>query len=113
VNRLRFFALVISSLFAAFAGVCLTGSLGAADPTIGNTYLLPAFAGAFLGATAVQPDRFNPWGAFMAVYFLVTGITGLELLGYSGWIEQVFYGGSLVIAVTVSRLVASRTRVGT
>lgn len=113
VNRLRFFTLVISSLFAAFAGMCLTGSLGAADPTIGNTYLLPAFAGAFLGATAVQPDRFNPWGAFMAVYFLVTGITGLELLGYSGWIEQVFYGGSLVIAVTVSRLIASRARVGT
>ena len=113
VNQLRASTLIISSLFAAFAGVCLAGSLGAADPTIGNTYLLPAFASAFLGSTAVQPDRFNPWGAFMAVYFLVTGITGLELLGYSGWIEQVFYGGSLIIAVTVSRLVAIRSKAGT
>jgi ribose transport system permease protein len=45
------------------------------------------------------------------VYFLVTGITGLELLGLSGWIEQVFYGTSLVLAVAISRL-ASRRRAG-
>jgi ribose transport system permease protein len=37
------------------------------------------------------------------VYFLVTGITGLELMGLAGWIEQVFYGASLIIAVAVSR----------
>jgi ribose transport system permease protein len=42
------------------------------------------------------------------VYFLVTGITGLELLGLSGWISQVFYGGSLLIAVVVSRIAGAR-----
>jgi ribose transport system permease protein len=110
VDALRVLTLLIAALIAAFAGVCLAGSLSAADPTVGNSYLLPAFAGAFLGSTAVQPDRFNPWGAFLAVYFLVTGITGLQLLGYSGWVEQVFYGSSLVIAVTVSRLVSMRSR---
>jgi ribose transport system permease protein len=46
----------------------------------------------------------------VAVYFLLTGITGLELLGLSGWIEQVFYGASLVVAVTLSRL-AGRKRI--
>lgn len=108
VERVRAASLVVSAFFAAMAGVCLAGSLGAADPNSGGNYLLPAFAGAFLGATCVQPDRFNPWGSFIAVYFLVTGITGLELMGYSGWIEQVFYGGALIVAVTASRLVARR-----
>jgi len=40
--------------------------------------------------------------------FLVTGITGLQLLGAQGWVQDVFYGGALVIAVTLARLVARR-----
>jgi ribose transport system permease protein len=108
VNRLRVGALVGCSTLAAVAGVLLAGSLGGSDPNVAPGYLLPAFAGAFLGSTAIHPGRFNPWGAFIAVYFLVTGITGLQLMGLSGWIEQVFYGGSLVLAVTLSRLAARR-----
>jgi ribose transport system permease protein len=110
VDVFRTAALVASAVVAAVAGVMLAGSLGAADPNAGAAYLLPAFAGAFLGSTAVQPDRFNPWGAFVAVYFLVTGITGLQLLGYAGWVEQVFYGTSLVLAVTFSQLVSRSGR---
>jgi len=108
VERIRAGALIASSVFAAVGGIILAGLLGATDPNVGSSFLLPAFAGAFLGATVFTPGRFNPWGSFIAVYFLVTGITGLQLLGLSGWIEQVFYGGSLVLAVTLSRLVGRR-----
>jgi ribose transport system permease protein len=111
VDRIRAGALVASAGAAALAGVLLAGLLGASDPNAGSAYLLPAFAGAFLGSTAITPGRFNAWGSFIAVYFLVTGITGLQLMGLSGWIEQVFYGGSLVLAVTFSRLAAKRQRV--
>lgn len=113
VQTIRSGALVTSSLLAAAAGIVLAGLLGSSDPNAGAHYLLPAFAGAFLGSTVVTPGRFNPIGAFVAVYFLVTGITGLELLGFSGWIEQVFYGGSLAIAAAFSRLAAVRRRGGT
>lgn len=109
VDLLRTTSLIVSAFVASLAGICLAGLLGAADPRVGASYLLPAFAGAFLGSTAIQPDRFNPWGSFIAVFFLVTGITGLQLLGYSGWVEQVFYGASLILAVTFSRLVSRRT----
>lgn len=110
VDLIRAGTLVTASVFAAVAGVLLAGLLGSSDPTIGPTFLLPAFASAFLGSTAITPGRFNPWGAFIAVYFLVTGITGLQLLGLSGWIEQAFYGGSLVIAVTFSKLAGMQRR---
>jgi ribose transport system permease protein len=53
---------------------------------------------------AIQPGRFNPIGTFIAIYFLATGILGLELLGAAGWISDVFYGGALVIAVTAATL---------
>jgi ribose transport system permease protein len=35
-------------------------------------------------------------------------VVGLELLGLAGWIEQVFYGASLVLAVAVSTFAVSR-----
>lgn len=102
VDRLRWGALVASGVISAFAGVLYAGTLQAADPTSGQSFLLPAFAGAFLGATTILPGRFNPWGSLVAVYFLVTGITGLSFLGVQSWIQDVFYGGALVLAVALA-----------
>ena len=62
-----------SGVISAFAGVLYAGTLGSADPTSGLSFLLPAFAAAFLGATTILPGRFNPIGSIAAVYFLVTG----------------------------------------
>lgn len=110
VDLLRAGSLVTSSMTGALAAIILAGVLGSADPNAATGYLLPPFAAAFLGATAITPGRFNAWGAFIAVYFLVTGIVGLQILGLSGWIEQVFYGGALVSAVTLSRIAADRLK---
>ena len=73
------------------------------------SFLLPAYAAAFLGATSIVPGRFNSWGSIIAVYFLVTGITGLQLLGVQSFVQQLFYGGALVLAVALSQL-ARRSR---
>ncbi|MCW3005349.1 MAG: ABC-type transporter, integral rane subunit [Conexibacter sp.] len=108
VDRLRFFAFMWAGTLSALAGVLLAGVLGSSDASIGPAYLLPGFAAAYLGSAAIVPGRFNVWGSFIAVYFLVTGITGLELLGLSGWISQAFYGGSLLIAVVISHIAGGR-----
>ena len=108
VGRMRWGALVLSSLLGAVAGVMYTGTTGAADPTSGLSLLLPAFAAAFLGATSIEPGRFNPWGATLAVYFLVTGITGLTMLGIQTYVQELFYGGALIVAVVLSQLVRGR-----
>jgi ribose transport system permease protein len=71
--------------------------------------LLPAYAAAFLGATTITPGRFNALGSFIAVYFLATGITGLQLLGAQNYVQQIFYGAALLAAVMVSFLIR-RTR---
>lgn len=106
VDGIRAGALLASSLIAALAGVVLAGWLGASDVNAANSYLLSSFAAAFLGASVIQPGRFNAWGTLVAVYFLVTGITGLELLGLAGWIEFIFYGSSLILAVALSRTIS-------
>lgn len=106
VDRLRFGAFVISGAVSAIAGVFTAGQLGAADPSVGPSFLLPAYAGAFLGATTIKPGRFNAWGTVVALYLLVTGVTGLELLGASSWVQEMFNGIALLIAVTFARMVA-------
>jgi ribose transport system permease protein len=108
VVRLRWGAFVLSGAISAFAGVLYAGTLGSADPTSGLSFLLPAFAAAFLGATTILPGRFNPIGSILAVYFLVTGITGLQLLGVQTFVQQLFYGGALVLAVALSQLARRR-----
>ena len=110
VDAIRVGALVTTSAVGGLAGVVLAGTNGAANPQSGSYYLLPAFAAVFLGSTTIVPGRFNAWGTFVSVYFLVTGITGLQYLGSAGWPEQVFYGVSLVAAVTVSHVVGRRRR---
>ena len=108
VTRIRWGSFIVCGAFAGLAGIMYAGSLGGADPASGQTFLLPAFAACFLGATAIRPGRFNAIGTFIAVYFLVSGITGLQLLGVQNFVQQLFYGGALVIAVALSQLARRR-----
>ena len=110
VNRIRFMCYVTGSTIAGLGGVLLVASLGGFDPSSSSVYLLPALSAVFLGTAAVQPGRFNPLGTLIGIYFLATGILGLQLLGLGGWIEDVFYGAALVAAVAVSSLVRRRRR---
>lgn len=108
VGRVRLLAFAASGIMGAIAGLLYTGTTGSANPSSGTALLLPAFAAAFLGATCIRPGRFNPWGSVVAVYFLVTGINGLSVLGFRTFVQDLFYGGALVIAVMVSQLVSGR-----
>jgi len=99
---------VASSILATTAGIVYAGVLGSADPFSGTSFLLPAFAAAFLGATSIAPGRFNAWGTFIAVYFLATGINGLSMLGIPLWVTNVFNGVALILAVTLSQFARGR-----
>ena len=92
------------------AGIMLVGLDGSAAPGVGQSFLLPAFAAAFLGETAIHPGQFNVLGSFIATYFLVTGITGLQLMGLADWVVQVFYGGALIVAVGSAQIVIRHQR---
>lgn len=108
VTRTRAGALIASGAIAALAGVLYTGMRGSADPSSALAFLLPAFAAAFLGSTTLYPGRFNAAGAIVAVYFLSTGIMGLNFLGVQSFVQNLFYGGGLVVAVSISQLIRKR-----
>jgi len=107
-DRIKFGAFITSAFIASLAGLMQAGTVGSADPSAGSSFLLPAFAAAFLGATAVRVGKFNVWGTVIASYLLFTGITGLALLGQTGWVQDAFNGFALLIAVTAARLARRR-----
>lgn len=113
-DRLVIASFAASGALAAVAGVILGSRLGSTVPGSEGAYLLPAFAGAFLGATAIQPGRFNAVGTVLAAYTLSVAISGLQQLGAAPWVRPVFNGTVLVVAVGLSgyasRLKASRAR---
>lgn len=109
VQRLRVGSLIASGTISGLAGALYAGTIGSADPTSGIAFLLPAFAAAFLGTTTIVPGRFNPWGSFTAVYFLVTGITGLTILGAQNFVQDLFYGAALVVGVVLSQIARWRS----
>lgn len=94
---------MVCGVAAALAGVLESATLGGGDPTIGPSYLLPAFTAAFLGSTQFRSGRFNVWGTVVAVYVLQTGVQGFELAGAPVWIPDLFNGVALLASVGLAR----------
>jgi ribose transport system permease protein len=103
-------AFVTSGLITSLAGVVLASQLQIAQSNIGPDYLLPAFVGALLGATTVRPGRVNAWGTLIAVLILAVGIAGLEQLGGAFFVEPLFDGSTLLIAVGLAGYAARRVQ---
>jgi ribose transport system permease protein len=108
VNRVVFGSLVASSFTAGITGVVLAARIGTASPEIGPSYLLPAFSAVFLGSTQIKPGRVNVIGTLVAVYLLATGVKGLQLAGAPSYINDLFNGAALIIAVALAARSARR-----
>jgi len=104
--------LVACATIAAFAGILVSSRLATGDPTIGPSYLLPAFSAAFLGSTQFRGGRFNVWGTVVAVYVLAAGVKGLQLAGAPIWIPDLFNGIALIVAVGMAKYQRAARRAG-
>ena len=110
VHRRVTIALLVSSGVGALAGFVYAANLGSASPGVGNSFLLPAFAAAFLGSTAIRSGRFNVVGTLVAAALLAVGITGLLLGGAQPYVQQFFYGGALIVSVAFAQLGVRRLK---
>lgn len=98
VNRWTSVSLILGSTIAGFAGICYA-SLNGPSLTYGGALLLPALAAVFLGSTQIIPGHINVLGTVLAIFVLGTGVAGLQLLTPVPWLDQMFSGAALVIAV--------------
>lgn len=98
VGKWTWLSLTISAGLSAVAGV-LFASQNGPSLTFGSALLLPAFAAAFLGSTQIKPGRVNIVGTVLAVYVLATGVKGLQLVTGKQWLNDLFNGSALIVAV--------------
>lgn len=107
--RMIVIATVTCGVIAALAGVLASSQLATGDPTISQSYLLPAFAAAFLGSTQFNGGRFNVAGTLLAVLVLAVGVKGLQLAGAPIWLPDLFNGVALLAAVGLAQWQRGRT----
>nr|BFE61199.1 ABC transporter permease [Dactylosporangium thailandense] len=110
VNAYTLRAFVGAAVLAALAGLLLASRIGSGQPAVGQQFLLPAFAAAFLGAAVLRPGRVNMLGTVIAAYFVSFTIAGLQHLGAATWIESVFNGVAVIVGVSVAGLAVRRRR---
>lgn len=94
-------SLIISGALCGVAGV-LYGSIAGPSLSFGGSLLLPAFAAVFLGSTQMKPGRFNVWGSVLAIYVLATGVKGMQLMTSVQWLDSMFSGVALIVAVAIA-----------
>jgi len=104
VKRFVGLSLVTSACISGFAGMVLAAQVSAGAPSVGASYLIPAFSGAFLGATQLRGGRFNPWGTVIGVLLLGTGNVALLISGGPTWTPSLFQGLVLIAAVALTSL---------
>lgn len=95
-------AFMTSGFLTAFAGVLLASKLRIGQASVGLEFLLPALVGAFLGSTTIKPGRVNVWGTIVGVAILAVGISGIQQFGGSFWVEPMFNGVTLLIAIGIA-----------
>lgn len=95
-------AFITSGFLAALTGVLLASKLRIGQASVGLEYLLPALVGAFLGSTTIKPGRVNVWGTLIGVVILAVGISGIQQFGGSFFVEPLFNGVTLLVAIGIA-----------
>jgi len=105
-----FYSLVASSVISGLAGILLISQVQIFTPDLGPSYLFPAYAAVFFGATQIKA-RVNVWGTLLALFALAIGVSGVQLtfFGNDYWVSPLFNGIALVAAVALASMQSQRT----
>jgi len=101
-------AFIGCGVITGLAGVFLGSMLRTGTASEGPEFLLPALAGALLGATSIHPGRVNVIGTLVAVLILAFAFSGVQQLGAPFYTQYLFNGGILIVAVGLSGYASRR-----
>lgn len=104
VDRSRIVTFAISGFCAATGGALMASNLGSGQTAAGDGFMLTSFAAAFLGSAALREGQFHILGTFIGVLTVAVGNNGLAMIGAPIFMQFLFSGGLLVLAVALSGL---------
>ena len=104
VTRDRILTFAVAGGLSALAGLLLAARLGSVQHTMGEALLLPAYAAAFLGATASRVGTPNIGGTFLGVVIAGIVANGLTMLGVETFVQRMVTGAIILAAVLMRRV---------
>jgi ribose transport system permease protein len=108
VRRTQLLAFVASGTIAGLGGVMLLARNGGATSDNGMLMLFPALTAVLLSTIVIEVGRPSVPGVVIAILFIAITVSGLTLIGTPSWVNQVFNGAALLIAVAFARLARRR-----
>lgn len=110
VDRVRIAAFVVAGLCAVATGLLLASRVGSGQVNAGDGYLLNSFAAVFLGSAALRDGEFHILGTFIGVLTVGVGFNGLAILGAPTFVQFIFSGTLLIVAVALSTVARRYSR---
>jgi ribose/xylose/arabinose/galactoside ABC-type transport system permease subunit len=107
-DRETYRAFMVSGVLAALAGIAIASNQGSASPNVAGTFLLPAFAAAYLSTVIFSTGLFTVQGTAIGGIFIVWVAQGLIEGGLKFTWTDIVNGGVLIIAVSLSTLLRRR-----
>lgn len=104
VQRLQVYGFILCSITATIAGLVLTAQASSGYPNAAGSYLLLAYAAAFLGSVTLRRAEFHIWGTVIGALLLGVTSNGLTIVNLPNFIAQIFSGAVLIVAVAMAAL---------
>ena len=106
VALVRFLIYFISGLLAGFGGVLLLskGNLASANVATGQEFT--AMANVIIGGTSFEGGKGGLFGTFAGTIILAAVLNGLQLMGLSNYLQQVFTG-AIILGIIIAEVVSA------
>ncbi len=102
IQRIKFYAMVLSGALAGVAGILLTARIGAATPDMGSRLTLDAIAAVVIGGTALTGGVGGVHRTILGVLLVTTLGVGLNTVGITPYLQDIIQGAVVVLAVALT-----------
>ena len=103
-RKVEFIAFGLSGMLASMAGILFASRMDAAQPSVGEGWLMGAITAAILGGTSLRGGQGSIVGTVMGALLLTVLANGTVLMNVSGFWQRVIVGAVVLIAVLVDLL---------
>ncbi len=100
VDRVRALVFTAAGTLAALAGLLMVTRLGTAQPSIGETWVLPPIAASVIGGVATTGGIGTPFGAILGASIIAVIENIIVLFGVSPYWQGVVSGFIVVLAIS-------------
>jgi ribose transport system permease protein len=101
VRWVEFMAFGLAGMFAALAGILYASRMDAAQPSVGEGWLMGAITAAILGGTSLRGGQGSIVGTMLGALLLAVLASGTVMMNVSGFWQRVIVGCVVLIAVLV------------